>query len=1107
MKYYILFIVFILASTSTRLHAQYGSFDDLNDSFYALALDALYQSDDVLALEYFNKINSGATYYEEVLTNIIGIHSSSGNYTEVLKLCKELEAYGDGSRRKANVFRAMSYLGNDSFQKALDLTEVTLAIPTPRKDYTTLFIKAISLQKLHRNLESIRILEDYLLINFTDPSAHSVMGDAYSELGRYSEALMAYTVAAIFLNGAALEAIEQKMNNIAASSDSLIAIYNNQKLSNQSYFLVSDEYITSGKALKSGIGIGANVDLSWYKQLLAVLKMNKVTDQGGFSHQTYLYLLDKWVSKNKQLFPLLLYKTNPVVSERVLSSKGLQDKFNKFMLDVEKECFLISGTRELNANTRKNATSVKFLTNYNAYSAIQSFLEMEFEPAIPLDSLMVKYKKREKKSSALNFKFLYKGTVKTYIDGYLKSVQDNDKGEKTEYYNWSNKLYFTLRENKKDSVLNYKVYYTNGNLLGEGTVEKGIFKYEKEYYLLGGLYKHIELDENILKVHLYNPKGREILYSKERVYHYLSYPTYDTATIQYSDKGDVIRMAKTDYATSNSDITEYFDDEVLQTKYNWREKSKTITTTKNGQLISNQFLSNGGTSIDTVWFENGKIKSRDVIFPTYFSNFELHKFRKDGSQYGYLKCEGGKLTGGYMLNPGGDTLWNSYSDMYKASIKAYDEDGIIDFKIDVGHDKTLFTEMNYYYSNGKVKEYINQNDKSKKEDLIEKERRAMNGKVKNHIEQIDSALTIKRYYYPNGNLEKEVREELGGLGVITNSFYNNGIVKQKYYGNASDYLSGDYINYTIHGRKNSITTYDKNMVIRCRSYNSKGDIIYDKWLNDKEDSAYVYDEVARVGIMKFNKGFNYYTETFYSGQRKKMIYNKNPETLDEYTLLYYPTGGLKKVSQHFADSSLVEIRTSYAIDGSIAEKATHTYNDVTVATYIKDNLKIINQYTTASGFDELKKVLILNAADTLLVATVENEGVRNAQFRNEYNQLQHITVHKEMESITIYYASGAPAADMPLKDYAIEGTMKFYEPSGVLLANINMEGNTKKGKLQIFGDNNRLVQEATYDYGQLTDKYSFWDKKGQLLLQITDIDTEREKQTYWNEETQKMTEF
>src|SRR5690606_23968779 len=103
--------------------------------------------------------------------------------------------------------------------------------------------------------------------------------------------------------------------------------------------------------------------------------------------------------------------------------------------------------------------------------------------------------------------------------------------------------------------------------------------------------------------------------------------------------------------------------------------------------------------------------------------------------------------------------------------------GVLDYTIQLGYDGSIFPEMNYFYANGKIKEYVAKDVRSKNEGVTEIEQRYMSGNLKSSWERLgDSEQKIFKMYYPNGNVRNEFTIFENPSMNEVNSFYTNGLL-------------------------------------------------------------------------------------------------------------------------------------------------------------------------------------------------------------------------------------------------------------------------------------------------------------------------------------------
>lgn len=1065
------------------VQAQYpylkNAFEAYNDSLFEKALEMRQKNDDVEALNYLDRINTGVPYYATILDMKINIHRKMLNYPEMEKLSGTLRSLGGGHVRRANITDAYLAQRNADFGKALELLDRNLET-APHTDYMSLLWKAMVLYKAERYDEAVPVLEKFVLDCFSYAEGHWYLGECYLRQGRISEALLAYATGAMFATSANIDDFGRRLNQLGDVDNEVLKFFGAAAAKNT--FTASDKLLVSKVALNSQLKLDIDLPLSWLKQLKLIVEENNVKDAKDISHQLYLNFFQQHLIPDLQLYPFIIYYgKNDKVTAFINDSKKYKATVTAARSVLVREGLMISGTRILDAAERAGKDKVQHMVYYHNNLETEGFREIFQEVPVSVPDL---------------FQEKFQGKMLEYMDGYLRREHDVTTGNATLYYYGSEQVHKKwVYSAPKD--YRFFAYTSNGIKIMDEQYRDGQLTDLLHYYPTGQLYRHTERDSDGYKNVFYYPHGPEKLINIVRM------PGYDMDTlitrydINDSLKELVVRDNKNELILKHM----YMGDTRYEYKY-YTDNNMQMRMYRKGQLLFERKTDGKGVLEEKEYYVNGQLKKELVQYKDVFTEQDLKLYRKDGSLYGTVNYHGGKLNSGYMLSPGGDTLWMAFRQQDKDALKVYDEMGFLDYTIQLGFDGSLFPEMNYYYANGKIKEYRTRDANEKDKLFTEVEERFLSGNPKVAIEVLEgTGNMLTRYYYANGNVRAEYLTFDNESLEEVKFFYINGLPdfsgqRDKYFG-----YYGDIYSYGRDGRVSQINSKENECLVTHQSF-VNGRLHYQKTLGKGTDTLILYDRSGQQkGYRVYRNGVLYgKSEMFYkSGAPEEVVFYKENGEKDSIAS-YYPNGVIRRTVKY--DHAGRAQETGYEVSG-ILSNYTVSGNGEDTKTYVfAGGLKLM----VSKKEQHLDEMAVIQDKDTLFYAQLHNQGLVQAIWRNEKNVLESRPVAPGDKMLSIYHTNGKKALSLPLDKYIISGDMVLYYKSGIPAVKSQWKYNMLHGGHSWYNAAGKLIEEQFYEYGRASKSYKFWDDAGKLLIEGINYGTPSEVWKYWDAKSRQMVE-
>lgn len=1081
----LLFIFTIIANDvlgqGLRLKNQFESY---NDSLYEKALEMQLKNDDVEALNLLNHINTGVPYYNQVLYLKMLINYRKLNYTEVSRLSKELRLYGDGNIRNANVFDAVLAYREGELDKALQLLNENLEL-TPHTDYISQLYKGIVLFEKGSYDESIEILEAFVKNCFINYEAHYFLAEAYMKKGRVSEAVLAYSTGAIYAKGESLNDFLNRLTQIA-ELDSFVTRFK-PRASNK--FSKSDQLLTATAASEMPIDSETGFAIAWSKMLDMIVSNNKVSDAMDVTHQLYLNFFQPKLVTDIKTYPyVVLYSQADVYPALEKYFQKNQDKLLKTRELLIEEGMMIGGTRILDAARRSKADGIQHIVFFqNSDIMADAYQEIILSKPLPLEDIDdVILGKRE-------------SSKKVYVNGYLKRRINEANKEAMEYYDMSEQVH-KVWNYKNLYDYHFEVFTKQGIKIMDEVFEDNQLVSLQYNYPFGQKFRVHNKTDYGYDITTYHLNG-QVMQKFKSYSSFLYSKGLDTFSIKYDKYGKVEESIIKD--NDNNVMLYYKNRGDIEDLYKYMDQNKMqLTEWQNGKKILERENDGHGIITEKEYYEDGTLKKDLTLYDNVLNGQVFSLYRPDGKLYGFVDYRNKKMNGGYMLSPQHDTLWSYNNAKNKERLEVYDALGVLDYTIQLGYDGSIFPEMNYYYANGKIKEYRAKNKEDENRDFTEIEERFLSGNLKSSSESSeDGALTYYKGYYPNGNLQFENTYFYGKEMNIYTSYYLNGI---KAFTGQNDFtfgFYGDTHSYGLDGKLNKTSNSDKDCKISEKAY-AKGELIYLKQLESGIDTVKVFNEKGReIGFEVYKNGVNYGVgkQYFKNGNIREMSFYNHNGDLDSLAT-YYINGKLARTVKY--DRKGIKKRIGREITGLESNIYSKEYTKGYKAYTFENGIKLI---LNEDG-DILDAMVVVQDSDTLFYSKINNQGVVKVQCRNKNNILENRMLTAKDAKITAYHTNGKEALVLPLEKYVITGDMLLNYKTGKPVLKSQWKDNMFHGAFVWYFPSGALTEKQFFDYGLPTKSYEFWDETGKKLVDIQNYGTDRQREYYWNETTQRMEE-
>lgn len=1059
-------------------------FEIYNDSLFVNAILQRQKNDDVEALNLLDKINTGVPYYNDVLLVKIDIQQAMLNYPEVERLSQELRALGYENVRKANIIDALLFRDNKDYAKAIALLDENISL-TPYTDYMSLLGKGMLLYKSERYDEAIPLLEKFVLECFSHHEGHWFLAECYLKQGRLSEALLVYAAGAMLAPPSAVEDFTRRLNQLGEVDNDVLKYFETAEGKNS--FSNSDKLLASKVALSKQLKLKTDIQVSWLKQLELVVEENLVKDAVDISHQLYLNLFQQRLIPDLQLYPFVLYyKSNKKITEFVDQHRKYKTAVKSVRKIFNNEVTLISGTRILDAEVRRRSDSIQHWVTYNAGIGLGSFVEIFWDRPVKVADIA------NKKVS---------GEQTEFKDGFLVRRINYDHDTATLFYMERGQAVEKQSRKIDSAVYTGRAFNRLGLKILEEQRMTDSFN-ASYYYAFGQLYgKREEVENKMYKSSVYYPDGQlkasrlttgdlwwkhdvDTLIKKFDVYGHLN-------ELFVIDRKNRVNTVHRYHLDEHQEQKSYSDNIIIKRRYKQERLLYETKSDGKGMLEHKEF------------YDSGRLKSELVQYKDIFTERDMILYRRDGTVYGRLNYHEGKLNSGYMLSPENDTLWGAFREQDKDFMKVYDEMGLVYLTIQLGFDGSLFPEMNHYYANGKIKEYHARAAFPKDALFSEIEERFLSGNLKSGTEIDDaSGNVLTRYYYPNGNLSREVTEIGKNTSMReTKSFYTNGMLHIKGQKDTDHGYYGDVYLYGKDGHINQVNHMDNGCLTQHRLF-VNGKIHYRKELNKGIDTLDIYDSEGRKkGYRLYKDGILYgMGELFYRNRTpaEKIFYKSNGEI--DSIARYYPNGTLRRTLKYDNFSRLTQ-GVGWEITGVMSNRISNDGMGTMYHTYLfESGLRLM----VHDKEDILNEVVLVQDKDTLFHTLLHNQGVVEVWCRNEKNMLEKRKIAPDEKQLTVYHTNGNKALVLPLDQYVISGNMELFYFSGKPLLKSRWKFNMLDGEYLWYNPAGRLIEQKYYESGMASQSYRFWDDSGRLLIEGVNYDTPGEQWKYWDAASRKM---
>lgn len=1061
-----------------------NSFKNITDSVFNKAVQAYSKGDSDEALKILKTINSGSKKYVEVLNGIINLEIQNNNLPEVTTYTNQLRTFGPASIRNANYYDAVVKISNEDYKGALALLDENLSL-TQVEDVQSMIYKALCLQLLGDNEAAEKLAEQAGQLYFSDQNLHVLLGNIYAKQGRLAEAFLAYNMAFFFSKDyGTLVSTSGHYNDLLWLTGDIKDAYLNKRKNKPNEFSQIDEYIFS-MVRDTTKQQKVSLDDAQFQAILKKVKYNPSST--NFAMQTYLPSFQNALKKGPDPFLMLVYsKVDNDFREALLKNTKQVERIDLMVADLNTDAFAIGATRELNYKKRLKADK-EYLVGYNVpYFYKTDYVLQKLSKPIP---------------SKVPIKNLDRMVGLLYIDGFLYMDSRNALNADSD----ADVLFYKKYSTEKDRVIHdlekgkYNVkYFGVSDMVTDSIVYLNDKKiYESVSSDFGIPLSLLDMDSNGLVLKQYFPNG---VLNNELM------EDFKTGSVSYNKHFNSGKLKETSQESSRV----RFMDKKIYNKFGQLKTEVKLDTISgafsvkefepNGTLKSYQYRANvtSAPSIDST-YKHGKLQKVESSLSYAILVGEQKYWNEEGKQYGYVAFdESGNVLNGYFLGPKADTIWT-----YKKGAKTipfYDENGVLirEFGLTGGQLNGI---VNAYYINGALKSEVDEN-------VNNEESFYSNGKSMSRIDSVENS-NFKSYisYSPYGKVVNKMTLLNYRPNGERESYYTNGLIKDKGFFNADDVENGDFYYYDTKGRLRYMVTYKNGVVLKINTYNLKGDIVKTQQITAPNGNLDVFDannqKVAQFGRengLFLGDRISYYengqvrNKSYYLGGRNVMLNLEYYPDGKFKSKLEFRNGRLEKREEFMLGNVLDDVydystisdsskHTSYLLEPQMLFVSYSDGDDNTTQYYTigKDTALVVhlNEYLVVSyaTFDKTtgkwtnKKV---TAKDTVMTA---------------YNKARQkiASVHLDKQSVDgsmLLYANGKVIYDLYSKDGQEISKSKVYYPSGQLRYEYTRKDGLDFGPSRYYDEKGKLLIEAHFEEDQLLGEYKFWDAKSQTYKSV-----------------------